>query len=336
MMQSKNNITIKVRAPARLHLGFLDLHGGLGRLFGSLGIGLNDIYTELDVRCSNEPEYIGESALRAQKYTERMLAHLNIRSSVRLQIHKAIPEHAGLGSGTQMALAVGSAISKLFDADLSLADIARILDRGNRSGIGIGAFERGGFIVDAGRSSTTEVPPVISQLYFPDSWRFVLVLDKKRQGVHGQEEKKAFGTLAKMDESISANLCRLLVMQVLPAIAEQDCGLFGSAVTTIQASMGEYFKSIQSGIYTSAEVGEVLTRLHTMGASGVGQSSWGPTGFAIYASETDAYQALKEIRSNWQSDSNLELMICKAHNEPASVITTKHDYDNSAEMLEQV
>ena len=334
-MQNKNNKIVKVTAPGRLHLGFLDLHGGQGRLFGSLGVGLHDIYTRLEVRSAAELEITGPSSARAHKYAERMLAHLNIRKGLNIEIHHAIPEHAGLGSGTQMALAVGTAISRFFGENLSSSDIARILDRGNRSGIGIGAFNTGGFIVDGGRSSETEVPPVISQLHFPDSWRFVLILDKKRQGVHGQEEKQAFGKLAKMDEPISANLCRLLVMQVLPAIAEQNCDLFGSAITEIQARMGDYFKSIQSGMYTSTDVGEILTQLNKQGAKGIGQSSWGPTGFAIYSSETDAYHALKEIRSKWQSKTELELIMCRAKNESAQVLMENEKYEGEAEVQDQ-
>ena len=331
-MQNKNNMVVKVSAPGRLHLGFLDLHGGLGRLFGSLGVGLQDIYTELEVRSASELEITGPSSARALKYAERMLAHLNIRKGLKIDIQKAIPEHAGLGSGTQLALAIGIAISRLFEENLSLSDIARILDRGNRSGIGIGAFSTGGFIVDGGRSSETEVPPVISHLHFPDSWRFVLILDKKCQGVHGEEEKQAFGKLAKMDESISAKLCRLLVMQILPAIEERNCDLFGSAITEIQARMGDYFKSIQSGIYTSTDVGEVLTQLHQRGAKGIGQSSWGPTGFAIYASETDAYHALKEMRSKWRNREGLELMMCRAKNEPARILVENVNFESEAEM----
>ncbi len=318
-MQENSNVIVKVSAPARLHLGFLDLHGGLDRLFGSLGLSLYDISTDIDIRHASKVLVSGPGAKRAHKYAERILSHLNIRSGLRMHIHRAIPEHAGLGSGTQMALAVGTAVSKLFNADLSLSAIAKILDRGNRSGIGIGTFAGGGFIVDAGRNSTTEVPPVISQLHFPDSWRFVLVLDKKRQGVHGQQESQAFRKLAKMEESVSANLCRLLLMQILPAIAEEDCSLFGAGVTEVQGMMGEYFKSARSGIYASADVGKALGHLNEQGATGIGQSSWGPTGFALYSSETNAYQALKEVRRYWRGKSDVELMICKVRNQPAMV-----------------
>ncbi len=334
-MQGNNNMVVKVSAPGRLHLGFLDLHGGLGRLFGSLGLCLHEISTDIEIGHAPKLLVSGPGATRAQGYAECMLAHLNIRTGLRMHINRAIPEHAGLGSGTQMALAVGTAISRLFEVDLSLAAIAGILDRGNRSGIGIGAFAGGGFIVDSGRSSTTEVPPIVSQLHFPDSWRFILVLDRKQQGVHGKQESQAFGKLAKMDESISAGLCRLLLMQVLPAIVEKDCRLFGEAITEIQSQMGEYFRSAQAGVYASRDVGNTLAELLQQGATGIGQSSWGPTGFAIYASETDAYQALKKVRRHWPDNSMLELMICKAHNEPAKVVVENEIDRNNLKLNEQ-
>ena len=58
----------------------------------------------------------------------------------------------GLGSGTQLSLAVGMARSLLSDHPASLHQLANRLDRGNRSGIGIGAFQWGGFLVEIGRA----------------------------------------------------------------------------------------------------------------------------------------------------------------------------------------
>ncbi len=37
---------VRVIAPARLHLGFLDLNGGLGRLFGSIGLAIDTPRTD--------------------------------------------------------------------------------------------------------------------------------------------------------------------------------------------------------------------------------------------------------------------------------------------------
>lgn len=319
-MQDIKNSEVRISAPARLHFGFLDLHGGLGRLFGSLGVTLEDLRTSVVLKPAREMSVSGPGAKRAQRYAERVLSHLNIRSGVNIQIQEAIPEHSGLGSGTQMALAIGSGINSLFGTDLSVERIARLLDRGNRSGVGIATFKQGGFIVDGGRNAGTEVPPVISQIRFPDNWRFVLVLDREKQGVHGKQELQAFDQLAKMKESVSADICRLLVLKILPAIVEEDCEAFGSAISAVQRQMGEYFELAQSGIFASERVGKLITGFQEHGAHGIGQSSWGPTGFALFASETDAYQALKQLRPRLRGDASLEMILCRARNEGASIV----------------
>lgn len=331
----QNNKIIRISSPARLHLGFLDLHGGLGRLFGSLGMGISDL--SLDMHASHAKDIVvsGPDAERAKYYAGSMLEHLNIRSGVHINIEKNFPSHAGLGSGTQMALAVGSAIDQLFDTGLSLEKIATVLKRGNRSGIGIGTFRQGGFIVDAGRDSDTGIPPVISQMRVPDSWRFILVLDDSCVGTHGEEERRAFNELPKMEEEESARICRLLLMQVLPALAEADCQRFGQGISEIQESMGRYFSPAQAGVYTSDAVGQALDNIKNCGAQGIGQSSWGPTGFAIFASETEAYQALKEHRNQF-SGAGLEYLICSAQNAPAHIESEDEDHTLERDVRDRI
>jgi len=76
---------------------------------------------------------------------------LEVSDKVHINIEAAIPEHVGLGSGTQMSLAIGSALNAIYNLGLSVRDIAAITERGLRSGIGIGIFEQGGLVVDGGR-----------------------------------------------------------------------------------------------------------------------------------------------------------------------------------------
>ena len=110
------------------------------------------------------------------------------------------------------------------------------------------------------------------------------------------------------------------MMQVLPAIVEQNCIQFGGAITEIQNIVGDYFSSAQGGRYTSPFLGSILDRLSIDGASGVGQSSWGPTGFAIFANETIAFQALKKIRNEWQSEKRIRFVLCEGNNHQAEII----------------
>ena len=43
-------MTIRIKTLSRLHLGFMDLNGNLGRRFGSIGVSLSDPYTEISVK----------------------------------------------------------------------------------------------------------------------------------------------------------------------------------------------------------------------------------------------------------------------------------------------
>ncbi|HKJ21657.1 MAG TPA: beta-ribofuranosylaminobenzene 5'-phosphate synthase family protein, partial [Gammaproteobacteria bacterium] len=258
MMKSATTARVTVTAPARLHMGFLDLHGGLGRRFGSIGLYLDEIATRLSVRRGDGIGAAGASSERAAGYASELLSQLQIGNGVHIDVEQAIPDHAGLGSGTQMAMAVGTGINRLFGLGLDAAQLVSLLDRGRRSGVGVGAFSSGGFIVDGGRRTDTIIPPVISHLQVPDSWRFVLVMDTARQGLSGRAEAAAFESMAPMSEAVSGAICRHVLMQVLPALREADCRAFGQGVTAIQALCGEYFSTVQGGHYSSPEVAAAM------------------------------------------------------------------------------
>lgn len=317
---SVNSRFVSVRAPARLHLGFLDMHGGFGRKFGSLGLSISDIETSLTAEYANDIDITGPSSERAENYAEQVLSHFGIDGGVKMSINSAIPEHSGLGSGTQLSLAVASAISNLYELpEQQAGHLAAMLHRGARSGIGIGTFMHGGFIVDGGRGENTEVPPVISHMPFPEHWRIVLVFDDEAEGMNGVPERRAFNTLPPMDEATSGLLCRLTLMQALPAITEKDCSRFGQAITQIQNIVGDYFADAQGGRYTSPLLKPVLDAMENEGATGIGQSSWGPTGFAIFPDEPMAFQAMKKRRDEWQSEPRLRFVMSKACNSRAII-----------------
>ena len=311
--------TVHVIAPGRLHLGFIDMHGGMGRNFGSLGLCLADISTHLSAAISESVFIQGPSSQRASAYAGRMLEHLGIKTGVEIKILDAIPEHAGLGSGTQLSLAVGTAIAHAYALGVPVEEIAEIMQRGMRSGIGIGAFTLGGFLVDGGRGKETGIPPIICHLPFPEAWRFVLVFDSERQGIHGIGEKLAFDKLQPMSERMTEYLCRLTLIQALPALVEADCEQFGATISEIQIRVGDHFAPLQGGRYCSQAVAQVLSCMLDLGATGVGQSSWGPTGFALFANETQAYQALRQNRDQWLHDARLSFRLCRARNHGAEV-----------------
>jgi len=323
--QISENDAVEVIAPARLHLGFMDMHGGIGRNYGSLGLCLSEICTHLTASHSDNLTVEGPSGERARKYAEQTLAHFEIENGVNISIHEAIPEHAGLGSGTQLSLAVATSIVKLFDLDATVNELACLLQRGARSGIGIGTFTMGGFLVDGGLGKDTDIPPIISHNDFPQEWRILLIFDEQIQGVSGSPERVVFKQLPPMDERVSQALCRLVLMQALPSLVEKDCVVFGKAITAIQETVGDHFADVQGGRYSSPLVSKVLPWLTGQGATGVGQSSWGPTGFALFANETDAFQVMRKTREFWRDEPGLGLMLCKARNNKADIFTSSRN-----------
>ena len=178
-------------------MGFFDLNGGLGRKFGSIGLSLGAPSLHLQATLAarlrvtaDKQEEATTTVAKATAIAEQLISKLNL-TGLELHIQQHIPEHAGLGSGTQIALAVGAAISHLFKLDLSVHQIAQLTGRGKRSGIGIAAFEQGGLLIDGGRSSNQDVqaaPPLLARYVFPEAWRILLIFDNSQPGVHGQQE----------------------------------------------------------------------------------------------------------------------------------------------------
>ncbi|HEX7812738.1 MAG TPA: beta-ribofuranosylaminobenzene 5'-phosphate synthase family protein [Burkholderiales bacterium] len=305
---------VSITAPARLHFGFLDLNGSRGRRFGSIGLALDEPTVSVTAERASSFSVSGMQAARARKFADLMRRRFGLPADLHLNVERAIPEHAGLGSGTQLGLAVGVALTSLYRLDLGIREVAAIVERGQRSGIGVGAFESGGCLVDGGRGEDEGPPPVVSRVEFPGEWRIVLVFDRIARGLHGKDESAAFRRLPAFPEVEAGRLCRLVLMQALPALMEQDLNMFGKAIGELQRVTGDYFAPAQGGRFSSPRVGRMLAWMEGRGISGVGQSSWGPTGFAICGSaEEAAALALAATRDSGLAG-DLELLICAGRN----------------------
>jgi len=317
---SHHKLRARVIAPARLHMGFLDLGGSLGRRFGSIGVGVNEIATRLSMMPSDRLAAHGPEADRAVAAVSKFVSALGRDFEVETHIEEAIPGHIGLGSGTQLELAVGMALSRLYDLDLTVRDLAPIVERGARSGIGIAVFEQGGLVVDGGRGENTVIPPVIARLEFPADWRFILVFDERDWGLHGTEEIEAFRSLPVFPAAEAAHLCHLLLMKGLPALAECDIRGFGEVIAELQRSVGDYFAPAQGGRFTSATVAEALAFLEAQGAVGIGQSSWGPTGFCLAENVSRAEKLVNVARRRFAGVAGLRFLLASPRNKGADVM----------------
>lgn len=306
---------VTVRAPARLHFGFLDLHGGLGRRFGSIGLAVDTPAVQLTAGRATDLDVEGTEAERVRGYALAAARHLGLTPHAAIRIEEAIPAHAGFGSGTQLALSVAAALAALHGLPFAPADFADALDRGNRSGVGLAAFTDGGVIVDGGRDASGGPPPVIARLPYPEAWRVVLILDEAMTGVHGSREVEAFRDLPRFPEGEAAEICRTVLMQVLPSLATAEPQGFGTGISTIQRLIGDHFAPHQGGRFASPRVAEALGAVAAQGVAGYGQSSWGPTGFALMGSEAEA----RALVASLERPGPLRFLIARGRNRGASV-----------------
>jgi beta-RFAP synthase len=312
-----------VTTTARLHFGFLDPSGRGPRPFGSFGLSLDRPRTRLTLTRADALSVSGPEHERAERLLRGIAASSGLSANYRLHMEDAIPPHAGLGSGTQLALAVGSAFAALKGLSLDPPEIAARLGRGARSGIGIATFAEGGAVLDEGPRNGS-LPKLVSRLPFPAEWRVLLIFDADASGLAGASETAAFDALPDFPESEIEELSRRIVQSALPALAAGDFTTFCEQVGFLQACMGAYFAPLQGGLYASQRVGAALDWLRGEGVTGLGQSSWGPTGFAFVASQAEGEALLSRLRVAFQHP-GLNFELAQGRNEGAKVETTPHE-----------
>ncbi len=299
-------------------MGFFDLTGSPKLRFGGLGLAIDAPLTQVRMGISKHLVIDAKTDNNVINIVENLVKSFSLPTSFTLQILQNIPQHAGLGSGTQMALAIGAGLSRLFGLNLTVAQIAAATLRGKRSGVGIGAFAHGGFLLDAGKAAgelNNEIPTITARNDFPNDWRVLLVLDNAHTGVHGVAEMAAFQMLKPASSSLRASV----IEYMLPALQRADLLAFGEQMHELQAYNGDYFSPIQGGRYASNDVASVLGWLQSNGAACVGQSSWGPTGFGILESQQHAESLRMQAQLAFASKSNISFKIVLGKNTGATV-----------------
>jgi beta-ribofuranosylaminobenzene 5'-phosphate synthase len=289
---------IFVEAPARLHFGILDLHGGLGRWFGGLGAAAPAPTLLLSAAPAEKLEVLGEDADRAAEFARRFLNHYGIPPTARLHVHRALPSHAGLGSGTQLALSVARGLAELFNIQADVSELATIMGRACRSAVGTWTFAGGGLVVEGGRSrERNSCGPLLARLAFPSNWQCIVVVPDAVPGLNGVDEAEAFAALPKPPERDVQRVAHLVLMALLPALAETDLATFGKALSEIQEITGRWFASVQGGAFARGPSEELVRRLAEWGAVGVGQSSWGPAVYGFVDGEDVGLRLAERIRT---------------------------------------
>ena len=272
-----------IQSHARIHLGFLELNPKAKRIFGSIGLTISKYKTKIEFR-SSKTFAISSCCIETEKSIQKIIKKLNCYYDLKpckIFIKESIPRHSGLGSGTQLSLLIGKGLTKLSKKNVKIETLSQLLNRGNRSGIGIESFKKGGFIVDAGRNENTKLPPIIFNSKWPTSWKILLLIDKESIGIHGKREIEEFKKVSNVNKKNSLSNYKTLVTEILPSIIEKDFITFCKGIQKIQNNTAKVFSCSQGGMYLSRKIEKIFNELEKNKMYGYGQSSWGPTGFII-------------------------------------------------------
>ncbi len=302
---------LQIKTSSRLHFGLMDLCGNLGRIYGSLGVALKNPRVVIEIKGSEKLAVKGEHSSLIRSLVKKFSRHYSITPKVEIIVKETVPQHQGLGSGTQLSLAIAAGLARIYDINVRVRELAKVMGRGKISAIGLGAFELGGFIIDGGKKmdNMQEIPPIIFHSNFPEEWKFLVVIPEG-EGIHSTKEEEAFERIIPSDPKIACEISRLLQMKLLPSLMEKNLDSFGEALTEIDRKNGEYFKKVQEGMYKEKITGELVTFLLEQGAKGAGQSSWGPAVYAL-AAVAEMNELEKSVRDFFEEKDN-EVTIYKS------------------------
>ncbi len=326
-----------IETPSRLHITLIDLNGTVGRIDGGVGLTIEEPKLILEAIPQDEgfdivfresenlsAELMEDYRNKIRNTFKRTADFLKIDSGFKFEVKRAYPAHSGLGSGTQLSLAVAKLILNLNDYDMKASQMARIVGRGGTSGIGVQAFHRGGFIVDGGHkidekpdflpsSASKALPaPLIARYDFPQDWNVILAIPNVPAGASGQKEVNIFQDCCPIDLEEVQKLSHLILMKMMPSVIERDLDSFGYVINEIQ-DIG--FKKIEVE-FQDTIINEIIENMREAGAAGVGMSSFGPT---IYAVTDTNIKNISKVAQSTMKEVGGKVIVTKAKNSGAEI-----------------
>ncbi|MCL4203680.1 MAG: hypothetical protein KJ000_14340 [Pirellulaceae bacterium] len=298
---SKASWQVRVVAPSRLHFGLLSFGRDEGRQYGGIGLMIDRPAVRLrldraecyETRFEMADDFLPPAdattirqslAVRVGEFASRWAAFHNLPAPpcCCISIESAPPQHVGLGTGTQLALSVAAGLNALFGlGEPSAVELAMSVGRGLRSAVGTYGFVLGGLIVERGKLPGEAIAPLDCRLDLPADWRVLLVQPAAVSGLSGSAEQQAFEDLPPVPDEVTRRLTDELRLVMLPAAACGDFEQFSESVYRYGRLAGQCFAPIQGGPYNGPDLERLVESIRALGIRGVGQSSWGPTLFAL-------------------------------------------------------
>lgn len=303
---------VQITTGARLHFGLLCPGQHDHRRFGGCGMMIDHPGWQLQFSVSDVDRVEGMQSARVAGVMNQCRLSLPVDPDIggcHIRVVEAMPPHQGLGSGTQLGIAVARGISLLSGNETpDLSTTVRIAGRAERSAIGSYGFEQGGFLVDEGKVPTPEMngrtpgpdhelARLVARLKVPPAWRIILVNPLSRPGLAGEAEQAAFGELA--DRKCEyVQLRDLLEERVVPALAAQSFAQFADALHQFGYQAGLPFAVIQGDVIAHPQMRNLYSRLCDQGRRGLGQSSWGPGLWILSESQSEADRLAAQLRDD--------------------------------------
>ncbi|MFX1393061.1 MAG: beta-ribofuranosylaminobenzene 5'-phosphate synthase [Promethearchaeota archaeon] len=328
---------VRITTPCRIHLSLIDENGYTGRVDGGIGLMLdrpNVVFEatnsadDFQIECN---KYYRESIEVINEKASKIFKTFNISNkNFHFYLKRYYPSHVGLGSKTQLSLAIATAISKLKEIKVSTKDLTKIVQRGGTSGIGWRGFETGGFILDGGHdfgkgkekesflpsSASTSADPAITILRYliPENWRFVLAIPNVKKGAYGDEERSIFQKHAPIPRDEVNEVSHQILMKILPGIMKDDLECFGQGLKRIQ-NIG--FKHIEINLQQKI-VRNLLGFFDEYGIKAYGMSSFGPSVVGITESDSEAADLFEAVHKFLKKIGG-HIYICKPNNTGAII-----------------
>jgi beta-ribofuranosylaminobenzene 5'-phosphate synthase len=330
--------SLRITTPCRIHLSLIDENGYTGRVDGGIGLMLDRPNVVFEASNSAKEfkieahKYYRESIEVINEIASKVFKKYNISNkNFHFNLKRYFPSHVGLGSKTQLSLAIATAITKLKNLNhLSHKDLTKLVERGGTSGIGWKGFKTGGFILDGGhdfgqgREKETFLPSsasisanpalTIFRYNIPNNWRFVLVIPNVKKGAYGDEEISVFQDYAPISRNEVNEVSHQVIMKILPGIIKSDLKCFGEGLRRIQ-NLG--FKKIEIQLQHE-KVKELIKFFEDYGLKAYGMSSFGPSVVGIVESDLEAEKLLREIQKN-QKNVGGHIYICRPNNTGAKI-----------------
>ena len=331
---------LQILTPSRIHATLIDMNGSLGRIDGSVGFTLANpgwkiIFETIDddaLKINLPPQFEGNYV---EDLVYDILQQYNMSAetaSMKISVLETISRHIGLGSKTQLALALADGISRLLKLEgtpLSKEVLASVVKRGGTSGIGVTSYFNGGFIIDGGHdygegkekysflpsSASNAAPaPVLFRDELPEEWRFVIAIPSLIQGAHDAEEVKIFKECCPVPLNDVEKLAHIILMKMMPAVKRKNFDDICDCVNFFQ-TIG--FKKneidLRGQLYRN-----IITTWQEAGAPCAGMSSFGPALYTL-AKDVDQANDLKRIIDDIMNEQGGLSFVTRMQNSGASI-----------------